>query len=74
MSKFKIEFRSSDGDVEVENLDGVHWGDAPLPRWLHRCRVQTRGWIRYSRFERCACGAIRMNGGRWGSRNSRRKS
>jgi hypothetical protein len=62
----------SGGDY-VEHLDGTDWAHAPLPPWLHRCRVWTRGWIGPSYYERCACGATRIGGrGGWLERNQTR--
>jgi hypothetical protein len=62
----------------IENLDGVWWHDAPLPRKWHRCTPQTRGctdWL--SRVYRCACGAASLNpaGGKhyWINKNERRR-
>jgi hypothetical protein len=58
----------------VWNENDVEWWKAPLPRWWHRCKPQTTGVISESLVERCACGAIRLDGsGFWGERNSRRK-
>jgi hypothetical protein len=58
----------------LESAGGVLWADAPLPRRWHRCRPQTRGWIRAGYTERCACGAGRLAAhGRWAWRNERRK-
>lgn len=58
---------------EIFHLDDLPWSQAPLPRRLHRCRVQTRGWDHFRLIERCACGAIRLDGRGWLDRNSRRK-
>lgn len=66
-------YRSEDGKVETHHLDGVEWWNAPVPRRWHRCAPQTRGWINYfSLVERCACGAIRLDGRtHWMDRNNR---
>lgn len=56
----------------MEDLDGVSWHEAPLPRRWHRCRAQTRGFIFNSYIERCACGATWLLDGRWIEKNSRR--
>lgn len=52
---------------DLEHLDGVPWHKASTPRFLHRHRAQTRGYLGYFNLvERCACGAARRNGrGRW---------
>jgi hypothetical protein len=57
------------------HLDGIPWYDAPRPFWLHRCKVQTYGYVgMFDYVERCACGAIRRGGTRfWFERNSRRR-
>lgn len=58
-----------------EELHGLPWYRAPLPRRWHRCQSQQSGWVTNWTFvEHCACGAIRFDGGgRWMGRNSRRK-
>lgn len=65
------------GDTDREDLNGVPWWDAPIPHRLHRCTVQSRGWINWlTRVERCACGAIRIDGrfgSGWHRKNERRK-
>lgn len=60
-------------DAGTEHVNGVRWHEAPLPRRWHRCRTQTSGWVGLTRVERCACGALSRNGGRWLERNSRRR-
>lgn len=60
-------------DAGIEHVNGVRWHEAPLPKWWHRCCVQTSGWIGLTLVERCACGAMSRNGGRWSERNSRRR-
>lgn len=61
--------------VEVEHVDGIPWYDASIPRKIHRCKPQTRGyynWVNY--VERCACGAIRLyKNDRWIDKNSRKR-
>lgn len=58
-----------------EHVDGIPWHDAPVPPRLHRCKPQTKGWVNFfTQVDRCACGAIRMDGGRWMERNARRKT
>lgn len=61
--------------TQNEHLDGVPYWEAPVPRRLHLCTAQTRGWCGYfTLVERCACGGTRRNGtGRWIERNSERK-
>lgn len=49
--------------VFIEDLDGVSWREAPIPRRWHRCWAQTRGVIGGDFIMRCACGAIRR--GQW---------
>lgn len=73
--EYVLTYRSEDGSVEVRNLDGVSWYEAPLPSRWHRCRAQTKGLTNYfTQVQRCACGAIRMDSyRRWLDRNSRRK-
>lgn len=63
------------GSDYVESLGGVIWAEAPLPHWLHRCRVQTRGWIGLAYTERCPCGAMRTSPrSPWVSKNERRRA
>jgi hypothetical protein len=57
--------------IEMEHVGGVAWWKAPVPRRWHRCRAQTRGRRCFDEIERCACGAIRLNGGVWLERNTR---
>lgn len=61
-------------DGAVEHRNGVPWYQAPVPRWLHFCRAQTRGVIRDSFIERCACGAFRRAEAFWFERNSARNA
>ena len=67
-------YESENGADYAENLDGVHWIDAPLPRRLHRCAAQSRGYFNGRLARRCACGAIAGAFGPWLNRNSRRRS
>lgn len=55
------------------HFDGIPWHEAPIPRRLHRCKVQTAGTLVGSEIDRCACGGIRWDNGIWFERNSRRK-
>jgi hypothetical protein len=53
--------RSPRPDPDVRHRDGVPWNEAPIPRRLHRCSVQTSGWTGpagLTQILRCACGAI----------------
>jgi hypothetical protein len=60
------------GGPNVEHRDGLPWWDAPKPRRWHKCAAQTSGTVNnFEQVDRCACGAIRRNGGRWFERNSR---
>jgi hypothetical protein len=55
--------------------DGVWWHDAPLPPRWHRCQPWSRGVTpSFTRVERCACGATRLDGGPWLERNQTRKN
>jgi len=64
--------------VRTRNRNGVHFSRAPLPGKHHRCepwtttQVTIRGRLVVS--DRCACGAIRTNGGPWSGVNSRREN
>ncbi len=65
-----------DGIYFAENLGGVSWHDAPIPRRWHRCGAQSRALFSSGYVERCACGAIRANrflGSCWLERNTRRR-
>ena len=55
----------------IESRNGVAWADAPKPKRRHTCWDQTRGLMHASPVARCACGAIRLDNGRWRERNSR---
>lgn len=57
--------------MPVWDVDGVPHGDAPCPPRRHRCRPQTKALRAFRLIERCPCGAIRVDGGRWRERNSR---
>lgn len=62
-------------EMEMAHVDGVAWHDAPVPRRRHRCSPQTKAWYKpFDFIERCACGALRRNGGPWIDRNERRQS
>jgi hypothetical protein len=53
------------------HLDGVSVQDAPIPGRFHRCWPQTWSLVGLSRFvDRCPCGGVRVNGGRWMERNT----
>lgn len=56
---------------DIAHRGGTPWHDAPKPRRLHRCRVQTSGWVGFTFYERCACGAVRMDRRAWFDRNTR---
>lgn len=68
------DYCSPDGKTELHHRDGVAWLDAPMPWRFHRCSAQTYGYFNYSeQVERCACGAIRLDGrSHWMNRNSRK--
>lgn len=55
------------------HVDGIPWYEAPLPRRWHWCKAHTSGLVNDAVIDRCACGAIRMDGSLWMERNSRRK-
>lgn len=64
----------SNGAEYLDNLNGVSWTDASVPRPLHRCKPQTRAFLLGDYVERCACGAVSFDGdGLWIERNSRKK-
>lgn len=59
-----------------QHRDGIPWHNAPIPHRWHRCKTWTTGSTRnLALVERCACGAIRLDGEGhpWMDRNSRRK-
>lgn len=71
---YELDFRSEDGKAFSTSYHGVHWSEAPIPRRIHFCRPQTEGFINYfTLIQRCACGAISIDGRRWCGRNSRRR-
>lgn len=57
---------------DIDHIDGVPWFDAPVPNPRHRCVPKTNEWQGVTRRQRCACGAIRIDGGQWINRNARR--
>lgn len=62
-----------DKPSRMESLDGIPWHSAPLPFWIHRCKPQSRGVLKNEHLiDRCACGAMRRDGGRWAGRNETR--
>lgn len=64
------------GEMELGTTGGVLWNEAPVPRRLHLCRTWSYGknLVTGEVVERCACGAIARQFGRWTGRNSRRGS
>ena len=72
---YVLDFRHDDGSAMMTNFRGVAWHAAPAPRRLHRCRPQSEGFINYfTLIQRCACGAISIDGGRWRGRNSKKRT
>lgn len=63
--------RSSEQALSV---GGVLWYEAKVPRRFHRCYAHMTGLASFKMVERCACGAIRIDGDRWMEKNARRKS
>jgi hypothetical protein len=60
--------------TEVNHVNDIPWYEAKIPFWLHFCKTQTTGWVSwFTKVDRCACGAIRRDGGRWFERNTRKK-
>lgn len=57
---------------QTDHVGGVPWYDAPVPPVRHRCTPQTSEWQGVTRRQRCACGAVRIDGGVWINRNARR--
>ncbi len=68
VSVFDLDFE------DIRHLDGVAYYNAPLPLRIHRCRPQSAYWFRLEYRERCACGSLRLTGGRWLFKNRRRKA
>lgn len=68
------DYVSESGLNILQHRGGVEWSKAPLPRRLHSCHAQTRGFLDDIFVEWCACGGIRMEHGRWMERNSRRRN
>lgn len=63
----------SNAVTRLWHLDGMPWSEAKIPRRWHFCQPQTIGVDMLTRVERCACGAIRLDYGRWMERNSSRR-
>jgi hypothetical protein len=58
---------------DYKHRHGVSWMDAPLPPKKHKCRAQTKGYVRmFDEIKRCACGATWIQGG-WTGVNERRR-
>lgn len=58
----------------VWHLDGVHWREADVPPWWHRCYAQTCTIheIGLAHYDRCACGGTRWGvHGKWTMRDSK---
>lgn len=69
---YVLAFESKDGSTLTTHFHGIPWWDAPKPRRFHRCRPQTEGCMNYfTVIQRCACGAISIDGQRWMNRNSK---
>ena len=64
---------SLDGETERTDHLGIDWKDAPLPPRKHQCAPWTNLWAGTNQYQRCACGAIRVNSPHWLEVNSRRK-
>lgn len=60
--------------TDAQHKDGILWNEAPLPGWFHFCKPQSSAWIGLRRFERCACGAKRLDGRAWFGRSERRRN
>lgn len=56
----------------AQHRAGIWSHDAPIPRKWHRCNPWDRQRMFGQMVENCACGAVRVDGGRWRRRNSRR--
>lgn len=61
-----------DNYSRYDHKDGIPWDEAPIPRRWHRCKVQTEAWFGFRQYLKCACGAVRIDGGSWTIKNSRR--
>lgn len=61
----------------LEDLDGVDWYKARIPRRRHKCKPQTRGTNRFGYVERCACGGYNLRTADespvWTHRNTRKR-
>ncbi len=71
--------RPEPGDYTVVHRDGLPWlhPDVPKPPLIHGCQPQTGAWVRTPEgvdvwIERCPCGGLRENNGRWQHRNDGR--
>jgi len=51
----------------------VPWWNAPIPRRWHHCKAQSWSLLDSGFFERCACGAVRIDHRVWIDRNTRTK-
>lgn len=64
------------GPDRIHDRDGTSWRNAPVPRGWHRCTPWSTLYAPSDLVdaERCACGAIRLDGdGPWMYRNTRRR-
>jgi hypothetical protein len=73
MRKLLDQLADVERQMGTHHVNGVGWNEAPLPSRFHRCWGQTTGWQGLTRVERCACGAIRLDGRGWSERNARRR-
>jgi hypothetical protein len=63
----------SQGFPYLDHQDGIPWHEAPLPRRWHRCKPWTVGaTTTLGLVQRCACGAVYVNG-HWYNKNQRRR-
>lgn len=60
------------GATYTEHRGGTPWYDAQAPRRRHRCTPQTRAMSPSGYIERCACWAVRVDGGDWAAPYSQR--
>ena len=57
----------------IHHYQSVPWWDAPIPRRWHRCKAQSWSLLASGFWERCACGAARIDHRVWIDRNTRTK-
>lgn len=71
-----VSLRPKKTETNLTHVGGVPYSHAPVPRRWHSCKAHTSGTVTRPdepthAVEMCACGGLRVDGGKWDGRNSR---